>query len=303
MLPYMELRQLIYFAKVAETLNFSEAARSLCVTQSTLSQQIKQLETELDTQLLLRNSHKVALTEAGEAILPHVRHAIYESESCAQRIRDLNNLSAGSLSIGVTYSFSPILTETLQSFMKQYPKIKLDIHYKPMNELMQLLKERTVDFVLAFKPTRPIDGVESHTLFQNHLSAIVATSHPLAARQKVGIPELAQYDLALPSKGLQARNAFDSIVSPHDSFRVRIELNEVNILLKLIRQSMLVSVLAEATIHNERGVKAIPLDVPESEMTGCVHTLRDSYHKRSMQEFIRMLGDSIAVKERQNEWI
>lgn len=299
----MELRQLKYFAKVAETLNFSEAAKMLCITQSTLSQQIKQLENELDTPLLIRSSHKVTLSEAGELILPHVRRVIYEAESCADRINDLNKLASGSLSIGVTYSFSPILTETLLLFMKQYPKIRLDIYYKPMNELMELLKERVVDFVLAFKPTQSIEGVESHILFQNYLAAIVSEHHPLASKEKVTVAELRSYDLALPSKGLQARNTFDNIISAHDPLRVRIELNEVNILLKLIRQSMLVTVLAEATIHNETGVKAVPLDIPENEMAGCVHILKDTYRKKSMQEFIRMLGDSIAVKERQNAWL
>lgn len=299
----MELRQLKYFAKVAETLNFSEAAKMLCITQSTLSQQIKQLENELDTPLLIRSSHKVTLSEAGELILPHVRRVIYEAESCADRINDLNRLASGSLSIGVTYSFSPILTETLLLFMKQYPKVRLNIYYKPMNELMELLKERVVDFVLAFKPTRSIEGVESHILFQNYLAAIVSEHHPLASKERVTVAELRTYDLALPSKGLQARNTFDNIVSAHDPLRVRIELNEVNILLKLIRQSMLVTVLAEATIHNETGVKAVPLDIPENEMAGCVHILKDTYRKKSMQEFIRMLGDSIAVKERQNAWL
>ena len=66
---------------------------------------------------------------------------------------------------------------------------------------------------------------------------------------------------------------------------------------------MYVSVLAEATIHNARGVKAVPLDIPQNEMAGCIHTLKDSYRKKSMQEFIRLLGDSLAVKERQNAWI
>ena len=61
----MELRQLRYFVKAAETLNFSEAAKGLYITQSTLSQQIRQLETELDVQLFQRNSHEVTLTEAG----------------------------------------------------------------------------------------------------------------------------------------------------------------------------------------------------------------------------------------------
>jgi len=70
-----------------------------------------------------------------------------------------------------------------------------------------------------------------------------------------------------------------------------------------VRQSSLVTVLAEASIHNERGVTAVPIDSPENEMSGCVHTLRDSYRKRSMQEFIRMLSGSIAVSERIRAWI
>ncbi len=299
----MELRQLKYFAKVAETLNFSEAAKCLYITQSTLSQQVKQLESELGTPLFVRSSHKVMLTEAGQLILPHVRQAIYESELCSDRIRDLNSLAAGELNIGVTYSFSPILTETIFSYMKMYPKIKLNIFYKPMGELMELLRERTVDFALAFRPTQPAEGVESHILFQNRLSAIVGIHHPLAGKESITLHELENYDLALPTKGLQARNALDEILPSYDRMRVRIELNEVNILLKLLRESMLVSVLAEATIHNEAGIKAIPLDIDTHEMSGCIHILKDTYRKKSMQEFIRMLGDSIAVKERQNAWI
>lgn len=299
----MELRQLKYIVKVAETLNFSEAAKILCVTQSTLSQQVKQLESELGTELLTRSSHKVSLTEAGSELLPHAQQTLNEAEMCKIRIKDLNSLSTGKLNIGVTYSFSPILTETLITFVKMYPKIRLNILYKPMTELMELLREREVDFVLAFRPTQHMEGVESHILFQNYLSAIVGMNHPLASKDKVTVNELENYDLALPSQGLQARNAFEQIVTPYNKFRVRIELNEANMLLKLVRQSKFISVLAEATIYNETGVKAIPLDIPDNEMSGCVHTLKDTYHKKSMQEFIRLLNESLAVKERQNAWI
>ena len=299
----MELRQLKYFVKVAEMLNFSEAAKVMNVTQSTLSQQIKQLEDELGEPLLVRSSHSVALTEAGTAILENAKKSIYEAGLCMERINDLNRLATGTLNIGVTYSFSPILTETILTFMRMYPKIKLNIYYKPMGELMDLLRDRTVDFVLAFKPAGNLDGIESHILFQNYLSAVVGIHHPLARKDRVSLQELGQYDIALPSKGLQARNALENILPQGTNLRVRIELNEVNILLKLVRQSMLVSVLAEATIHNERDVKAIPLDVTDNEMAGCVHLLKDPYRKKSMLEFIRMLGESVAVKERQNSWM
>lgn len=299
----MELRQLRYFAKAAETLNFSEAAKVLNIAQSSLSQQIKQLEDELGVQLFLRNSHSIRLTEAGEEMLPFALRTIYDADTCTDRIHDLRELLTGTLNIGVTYSFSPILTESVILFMKMYPHIKLNIIYKPMGELMDLLAKRELDFVLAFKPTCPVENVESHILFQNCLSAVVCSTHPLASKKKVSLAELQKYDLALPSKGLQARNAFDSIVTSYDSFRIHIELNEVNILLKLIRQTNLVTVLAEDSIYNERDVKAIPLDVPDNEMTGCVHILKDTYHKNSMKEFVRLLSESLAVKRRQNSWI
>ncbi|MDE7128161.1 MAG: LysR family transcriptional regulator, partial [Bacteroidales bacterium] len=77
----MELRQLRYFVKAAGTLNFSEAAKSLYVTQSTLSQQIRQLENELGVQLFERNSHEVSLTDAGEELLPYAMKTLESAET------------------------------------------------------------------------------------------------------------------------------------------------------------------------------------------------------------------------------
>ncbi|MCI6503186.1 MAG: LysR substrate-binding domain-containing protein [Prevotella sp.] len=324
----MELRQLRYFAKTAETRNFSHAAVCLNIAQSSLSQQIRQLEEELGTQLFIRDSHSVQLTEAGEAILPFALRTIYDAEACADRIRDLRKMLTGTLNIGVTHSFSPILTESVISFMRMYPKIKVNIVYKQLNELMELLSNHELDFVLAFKPIQPLPNVESHILFQDSLSAIVGKNHPLASKESVSISELEKYDLALPSKGMQARNAFDSMVSDHNMFKVRIELNDVNTLLKLVRQTNLVTVLAENSIYDVCDMKAVrintnafspsqseqarfgllanknvPINVPNNQMSGCVHILKETYRKHSMQEFIRILTESLAVRRFQNNWI
>lgn len=300
----MEIRQLKYFVKVAETLNFSEAAKALYITQSTLSQQIKQLEQELNAQLFQRNSHSVCLTEVGEELLPCALRTIHAAGLVVDRVHDLQQLLAGTLNIGVTFTFSPILTETLLVFMKRYPHVRLNIFYKPMEELMQMLANRQVDFVLAFRSSSFHEDIESHVLFDNHLAAIVAADHPLAAKSAVTLDELSRYDIALPSKGLQARNALDQAMSRYMAkLNVRLELNEVNILLKLVRQSMLVTILAEATILGEPGVKAVPLDFPENEMAGCVHVLRNTYRKHSMQAFIKLLSEANAVKERIHDWL
>ena len=254
----MELRQLKYFLKIAETLNFSEAAKELCITQSTLSQQIKQLEDEFDTRLFARNSHGVALTEAGDELLPFARNTVGAADVCRERMCDLQNMLVGVLNIGVTYSFSPILTETIFTFIRKFPGVKLNVCYKPMAELMEMLRQRKIDFVLAFKPSVPMPDVESHILFQNYLAAIVSANHPLASREKVSLDDMVPYSVALPSKGLQARNALEKILERHPyPLRIHIELNDPDILLDLVRKSSIVTILAEASVHNQQGVKAV----------------------------------------------
>ncbi len=299
----MELRQLRYFVNAAEQLSFSDAAKLLNIAQSTLSQQVRQLEDELGVQLFERNSHAISLTEAGAELLPFARRTLHEADSCVARIHDLDQLLAGTLNIGVTYSFSPILTETLMEFMKKYPRVKLNIYYKPMVELMAMLEARAVDFVLAFRPSESMPVIESHMLFDNHLAVIVKESHSLAGLDSVSLADIGKFNLALPSKGLQARNAFDTYLAAHPApLNIRIELNEVNILLELIKRSNLVTILAEATVYNQTGVKAIPLTPEANEMEGCVHMLKNCYRKHSAIEFIHMLRESNAVRARVRDW-
>lgn len=294
----MELRQLRYFTYTAQLLSFSEAARQLNITQSTLSQQIKQLEMELGVPLFQRNSHTVVLTEAGRELLPHATATLHCADTCTNRLNDLKKLQTGTLTIGATFSFSPILTETVLTFMKQYPGIRLNVIYESMEDLLVLLEHHEVDFVLSFKPLRTHPALTSHSLFYNHLAAVVARTHPLARQKSVTLEQLTRYDLALPARGLQARNAFDALIHDIRNYHVRIELNEVHILLQLAADSHLVTILSETSVQDERLLCAVPIDSPAALMEGCVHLHSEAYHKASAREFIRLLRESNAVRER-----
>ena len=98
----MELRQLSYFIAAAQTENFSKAAAKCFVVQSTLSQQVKQLEDELEVQLFDRIGKRVTLTEAGKAFLPFAIQTVELSEQGKQEIKDLQGLKKGSLRVGVS---------------------------------------------------------------------------------------------------------------------------------------------------------------------------------------------------------
>lgn len=300
----MELRQLKYFVRTAQTLNFSEAARSLYVSQSTLSQQIKALEDELGTILFQRDSHSASLTQSGSMLLPLAIQTIQDSEACKAQVNDLKEMLTGELNIGVTYSFSHILTEAVNNFVKEYPGVKLNIVYRNMAELMEALRHREVDLVLAFKPGQPYNEIESSELFDDKISVIMRKDHALADRKSISLEELSRHRLAIPAKGLQARNALEKYICiEHSDLNICLEINEANILLDIVQENNFLTMLSEATVRGRDLLKAVPLDLPDNQMQGCVHTLKRVYHKRSADAFVKMLRDTNIIQELSGKWL
>lgn len=292
----MELRQLKYFVKVAELSSFSEASRQLNITQSTLSQQIRQLENELSVELLIRDSHHVRMTDIGEAFLPQARKTLSDASTCIDRIRDIQQLGSGELNIGSTYSFLPLLKETVLQYIKQYPGVKLNICCHSMETLMDMLEEHKIDIALSYKSSSMNPNIASHIMFDNRLAVVVSETHPLASCEVVRLADLERFPFAMPAKGLQARNTFDRIVEGLDyRFNVRLEINEVNVLLDLVRTSdKLFTVVSQAAVARTPGIRSLKLDQAGTQMEGSFHVLQDAYMKRSTKEFLRMLCENRA---------
>lgn len=295
----MELRQLKYFVKSAEYLNFSVAAKHLYITQSTLSQQIKQLEFELGFELFLRNSRHISLTEAGEEFLPFARKTIQDAEDGVQRLYDLQNVKAGKLRVGVTYSLSTVLTEGVLEFIKVYPEIKLEVCYKTVNELFVLLRENKLDFILSYKPLFDAPDVDSMPLFENALAVVVSKEHPLASRKSMGLREIADLQLVLPSHDLQARMMLERLIQGKGiEYSSRLELNETNILLQMVSTGSYATILSTSAVFGNARFKAIPIDEPGNVMEASLLSLKGAYQKSAAREFIKILLETEAVKRR-----
>lgn len=299
----MELRQLKYFVKSAEYLNFSEAAKHLYITQSTLSQQIKQLEFELGFTLFLRNSRHISLTEAGEEFLPFAKRTIQDAEDGVQRLYDLQNVKTGTLRVGVTYSLSSVLTEGVIQFMRSFPGVRLEVCYKTVMELLELLRERKLDIVLSYKPLIDAPDIDAQPLFENTLAVVVDKEHHLAKRDKLQLSDLLPYNLVLPSVGLQARSMLDKLMDGR-SFKLssHLELNETNILLQMVATGNYITILSTSAVFGNARFKAIPLDEPGNVMEASLLSLAGSYQKASAREFIKILLDTEAVKRRIINW-
>ena len=290
----MELRQLRYFVTVAKTLNFSEAAKSLFITQGTLSQQIKQLEDELGSELFVRSSHSVSLTEAGTEMLPLAQHALKDTSECFQRISDLKKGVTGTLNIGLTTSFRGILNNALKVYLKQYPNVKLQIIYSSIGELITMLDEHEIDFFIAFKSAVQYDEIDTDPLVDSELCAVMSKEHPLADRKSLTMKDLERQRIVLPSSGLQSRKAFDRFVDADtSSLNICVEINNPHGIIKLVHSTQLIAIMSSLATYYDPTLVAIPIEEMKRRMVGCVHTLKDSYIKKSARLFIDTLKDTI----------
>ena len=278
---------------VAQTGSFSQAAKELFISQSTLSQQIQQLENEVGVKLLERNTRKVTLSEYGQEFLPYAKNLIYDAEACLGSIMDVRNMATGKLVIGVTYTFSSVMVDVLKEFIRDYPGIRLSIRTALMEELMDMLERNEIDLALSYDPGHKYDNIESTELFRSGICVIARDTHPLAQKVSISLAELSRLKLALPVSGMQARDKFDSVLAEKGiKMNIAVEVNDMQILQKLVRDTELVTVFSRNAIKNSVGLKALEIENIQGETVGCCHTIKGRYKSIAAREFIRRLRES-----------
>ena len=208
----MELRQLKYFVEVGKLQSYSLASKSLFITQSTISQQIRKLEEELGVELLTRDTRHVALSDYGKQFYPSAVRVLEEAKAGAERIMDVKNLQVGELSVGCTYSFSPMMMRTVLPFYRQYPHIKLNLTITTKEVLRQKLLNRELDLALTYKSPIGDEHIDSSLLFHSRLCLVGRIGELTGCGPTVSVEELSKFPLALPAKGLQARDTLESII-------------------------------------------------------------------------------------------
>ena len=134
---FMDLNQLLIFARIAEHQSFTKAAKNLGIDKSTISNKLSQLESRLGVRLLNRSTRSVTLTEAGAKYYEYCRQAVEIAEEAESFSSSLGDEATGMLRISATNTFS-------QTFIESAIKPFMDIHSKISVELV--IENRTTDF-------------------------------------------------------------------------------------------------------------------------------------------------------------
>lgn len=289
----MEIRQLQYFVGIAETGRFSEASRRFFVTQSAVSQQIKLLEEELDTQLFVRQSHCATLTESGESLLPLARKVLGGVAECRDCITNLKGLLSGTLNVGLTFSLEPYIRETMLAFMARHPKVKINAYYKSLTDLLGMLRGGEIDIMFSMMPTSPHEFVESVPLLEYCLAAIMRKEHPLAHKEVLRFADFLPHKLILPEKGLRDRNAIESFVHAETGeLNVVSLISDVHAIMNILQESNYISILTESVIRNNPALCSVHVEELSKPLQIYAHFNSTTLRKHSAEVFVEMLQQS-----------
>ncbi|MBE6815076.1 MAG: LysR family transcriptional regulator [Ruminococcaceae bacterium] len=209
----MEIRNLMSFIQVAELNSFTKAAEVLGYSQSTISFQIKQLETELQCLLFERINHTITLTERGRELLSYAHDVCRLTDEFRQNIEENKELK------GVIHLVAPdsvcedMLTTNYNDFHSKYPGISLKFTAADTGDMFQMLDRNEADLMVT---------LDNHIYKSDYIIAkeehipmhfVASSSSPLAKKKKLSINDLLEYQFILTEKEMGYRRILDKALA------------------------------------------------------------------------------------------
>jgi LysR family transcriptional regulator, hydrogen peroxide-inducible genes activator len=197
----LKLKDLRYLVAVADLKHFGRAAARCCVSQPTLSAQLKKLEQSLGVQLIERAPNNVSLTGAGEEIVARARRILEASDEVVQLARSQRDPLAGRLRLALLPTIGPYLLPRVASTLrKALPRLTLHLYeYQTAPMLERLLSGQLDVGILALPVEAP--GCETRTLYAEPFTVAVPERHPLAAHKSLKVGDLKGETLLLLEDG------------------------------------------------------------------------------------------------------
>lgn len=240
------------FYQVAVHLSFSEAAENLFISQSAVSQNIKNLEKELKTELFIRSTRNVKLTEAGKVLFDHIEPAFNLIENGEKSIKEINDLEKGEIHIGANDTISKdFLLPYLNRFHQLYPDIQIKITNRTSSTCVELLQQNKVDLIISNLPNPKIrEQMEYYEVYSFNDIFIAGKEFKELKNKVVTLNELKEYPLLMLEAKTTTRQFFEkSLTEAGVKIEAAVELGSVDLLIEMTKIGLGISLVPEYSLN------------------------------------------------------
>jgi len=248
----MQIETLKVFCDLVESRSFSRAAIRNYITQSAVSQQIKNLETRFETQLLRRDGRTVTPTAAGRKFYESARAILDKYEHLQQEMKSAGQGVAGSIRVATIYSVGIYeMSVVTKSFLKIYPKVNLHVDYSKGAQVYEDCLHGVIDLgIVPYPEARK--GLRIIPLPADKLVLICAPEHPFAQRCYIDIHELNGQSFIAFEKGLASQRAMDRIFQENDiHVNVVMEFDNIETIKRSVEIGAGVSIVPFLSVQKE----------------------------------------------------
>jgi len=267
MAQFMDLNQLLVFAKVAENQSFTKAAQELGMEKSTVSTKVSLLEKRLGTRLLNRTTRLVTLTEAGQGYYQFCRQMVESASEADHFAETFTNQPQGVLRISVPMDFGQLLVQQLiKPFMQAYPNVKVDLCV--IDREVNLIAER-FDLALRIGPgTLKDSNLVGKKLFDIQMAMFASPDFLSEHGEPHNLSDLQHYPFIIFSKEHESVFQFDRFFNADniEDINGNLKINDMLTCKEAAMAGLGISILPVEVVQDEVATNKLKQIIPESNL-------------------------------------
>jgi molybdate transport repressor ModE-like protein len=280
--------QLTAFSHIVREGSITDAARTLGVSQSAVTQHLQKLEALVGAKLIARSREGLVLTRTGTEIFELAERHVALERVIAERLAGYATLDNGHLTI-IANAPVPALG-LIARFNRQWPNVQIDFTLYDWTTAIDMLRSHQVDIALIFEPT-PSNDWSITEIGQERYVLYVPADHAFAARDTISLRDLSDQMLLLPEQGSMTQRVVSKALAKHQlSPRRTMKTTTFPVMKEAILQGAGVGIFLENSTADTGALVSIPIDEMPETYKSCVVVPQDKQDLRLVQSFLSIIG-------------
>jgi len=251
------LKQFKILEAIVEKRNYTEAAKSLFMTQPAVSMQVKQMEEQIGLPLFEREGKQISTTEAGMELLHYAQNIRQQLNEASEVMEELRGLKRGKLHLTMAATANYFAPQLIAAFHHEYPGAQVTLDVKNRTGLLDALANNATDMVIMGVPPddRQLTGIP---FLENPLVVVAHPGHPLAKRKSIRLADVADESFILREPDSGTRMATERYFAEHRlSLKPRMEMNRAEAIKQAVMAELGLGIVSLHTIEMELTLKRL----------------------------------------------